>query len=399
MTRILGRKPRIAYVMTPITFGGAEQVSLNFFKNVNRDQFVIDPIFFLRPWEEETVVESELRHQGLSFSSIPVSLSRGFDAFRIIRCLRILKKILQTHSYDLIHTHGYLADILGFLVSKCLKVPIISTCHGFIYEDAKLSLYNFFDCTILSRFTKIITVSKSIREELILKGVENKKITVIENCPQSRRLDLNRSASRKTIRSDNFIGPHEFVVGYVGRLSSEKGISYLMEAITLLKGNSVSVRLLIIGEGAQLDALKSLATSLEITDDVVFAGFQNNIDEWLTAIDTLVLPSLTEGSPMVLLEAMSQGVPCIASSVGGIPQVIDSGVDGILVAPGNPDEISAAIHSLFVDTAKREILSDNAKQKISLKYNITDWTAKIESEYLDILQMTSGPDSNEPLEG
>lgn len=381
--------PRIAYIMTPITFGGSEKVSLNFLKNVNWDVFAIDPILFLRPWESETVFESELRSQGICFTPIPVARYERFDLFRIVRCFWLLKQMVQRHSYDLIHTHGYLADILGFLVSKYLKIPIISTCHGFINENAKLSIYNNLDRLVLNKFTKIITVSKSIRDELIHKGVEDNIISVIENCPAVGSSCRDIINSRNTIRTENNIGSQELILGYVGRLSSEKGISYLIEAIASPKCRSFSFKLLIIGEGQQRVALESLAVSLNIADKVVFMGFQNNVDEWLTAIDVLVLPSLTEGTPMILLEAMSQGVPCIASAVGGIPQVIDSGVDGILVAPGEPNEISAAIYSICTDTDKRKYLSDNAKQKIALKYNIANWTAKIEREYSDILQMTS----------
>lgn len=387
MTGTMIRKPRVAYVMTPITFGGAEKVNLNFLKKVNRDQFDIDHILFLRPWEKETVVESELKRHGLYFISIPVTLSRRFDAFRIIRCFRLLKQLLQSHSYDLIHTHGYLADILGFFAAKYLKIPIISTCHGYICQDAKLSLYNYLDCLVLRGFSRVITVSKSIRDELIRKGVERNRITVIENCPQIGQPDHDRDLSRDTIRRDNLIGPQELAVGYVGRLSREKGISYLVEAIALLKDSAIPLKLLIIGEGPQTDELKSLAATLDVAGKIRFTGFQSNIDEWLAAIDILVLPSLTEGSPMILLEAMAHGVPCIASAVGGIPQIINPGIDGIMVTPGKPGEIRDALSFLCAYPGRREIISNNAQQKIIRKYNVTDWTSKIEGEYLNAILM------------
>lgn len=383
-------KPRVAYVMTPITFGGSEKVSLNFLKNVNSDVVAIDPILFLRPWESETIFEGELRRQGICFTPVPVAKYERFDLFRIVRCFWHLKKALQRHSYDLIHTHGYLADILGFLASRSLKIPIISTCHGFINENCKLAFYNHLDRMVLRRFTKIISVSKSIRDELIHKGVGGDLITVVENCPETNHPERDHLTSRNSIRTENNFGPQELVLGYVGRLSSEKGISYLIEAIALPECRALPVKLLVIGEGPQRAALETLAKSLDVADRVVFTGFQNNIDEWLTALDILVLPSLTEGSPMVLLEAMYRGLPCIASAVGGIPGIIKSGVDGILVAPGEPGEICAAVCSLSADAEKRSSLSGNAKQKIALEYNITDWSAKITGEYSDILQTAGG---------
>lgn len=383
--------PRIAYVMTPITFGGSEKVSLNFLKNVNWDVFAIDPILFLRPWESETVFESELRSQGICFTPIPVARYEKFDLLRIVRCFWLLKQMVQRHSYDLIHTHGYLADILGFLVSKYLKIPIISTCHGFINESAKLSIYNNLDRLVLNKFTKIITVSKSIRDELIHKGVEDKIISVIENCPQASNPDRDIKIARNTIRTENNIGSQELILGYVGRLSSEKGISYLIEAIALMNIRSFPVKLLVIGEGPQRNDLASLVDSLNLTDKIVFTGFQNNIDEWLTAIDVLVLPSLTEGTPMILLEAMSQGVPCIASAVGGIPQVIDSGVDGILVPPGDPESLFNAMNLLCANSQMKSKISANCSQKIANFYNLDNWARKIEHEYEVILRTASVP--------
>lgn len=377
--------PKIAYVMTPINFGGAERVDLNFLEIVDRDQFTIVPIMFLRPWEPENYFLSEIIRLNFKYYSIPIANSTRFDLFRVARCLIMLSKIVQRESYDLIHTHGYVADLLGILVSKRFGIPIISTCHGFIYDGFKISMYNALDCYALKYFSRIITVSDPLKTILINKNVCKDKITVIENTPGVCQIkdSNNRNKSRNKFR----VLPTDILVGFIGRLSGEKGIIYLIESIALLQKSSChSYKLILIGEGPQDRELKAKVLKFGLSQKVIFAGFQRNISEWLAAIDIFVLPSLTEGTPMVLLEAMGYGVPCIASAVGGIPLVIDSGVDGILVSPEKPEEISEAIYDLCTDRKKRSFISQNAKKKIMEKYNTKEWAKRIELEYVNVLK-------------
>ncbi len=380
----MSKKMKIAYVATPITFGGTEKVNLNFLKYVNRDQFAIEPILFLRPWESEKIFESELKKLGFKHYSISVAKSTNPELFRVLRCLFDLLKVIRGNSYDLIHTHGYLADLLGVLVSKICKIPIISTCHGFIYEGSKLTFYNNLDCFALKHFDKIISVSDPLKYDLINKKISKDKITVIENTPDSNHGKNDISESRNQLRNNIRVESSDILIGFIGRLSSEKGLKYLLEAIKLLGNSPQSFKLVLIGEGPQEVELRAMVDDNGLTSVVVFAGFQKNIDEWLTAIDIFVLPSLTEGTPMVLLEAMAHGVPCIATSVGGIPQVIESGIDGILVQPAKPEEISNAVSGLATDLLKREKLTTNARNKIRNQYNIKDWAVKIENEYINV---------------
>ena len=375
--------------MTPVTFGGAEKVNLNFLANADRERFIIDPILFLRPWEEKTAFETELKKFGIRYKTIPVAKTCKIDLFRVIRCYRYLKKVIADNEYDLIHTHGYLADFFGYLVSKATNIPIMSTCHGFIKEGVKLSFYNRLDLLVLKYFNHIITVSEDIKNDFVRQGMISDKISIIINATQMDAHDNDYQYYRSNSRAVLNIKENDIVIGYTGRLTKEKGLAFLFEAVSMLVRNFLPIRLLIIGEGPQKNELVALAKSLDISSNVFFAGFQLKVDRWVAAMDFFVLPSLMEGTPMALLEAMSQGVPCIASAVGGVPQVIDSGIDGILVAPGNPKEICDAISALCADVGLRDVLSGNAKHKIAHKYNIKQWTERIECVYLDILKINS----------
>jgi len=383
----MSNKIKIAYVATPITFGGSERVNLNFLKNYDRNKFHIVPILFLRPWEPETYFESELKKLDLAYVTIPVAKSRKLDVFRVMRCFLKLKKLIHGNSYDLIHTHGYLADLLGYLVSKKVKLPIISTCHGFIYDGMKLKLFYNLDIRVLRSFDKIISVSDSLKTDLINKNVPADKISLIENTPELITTN-DRQEMRYKLRKKFSVKSNEILLGYIGRLSEEKGLCYLIESIKSLDDTTHKFKLILIGKGCQDTKLKLLSDKYRISSKVIFAGFQKDIDSWLAAIDIFILPSLTEGTPMVLLEAMSHGVPCIASAVGGVPLLIESGVDGILVQPGNPSEINSAIYSISTDFTKRDNIINNARMKIEKKYNINEWIKKIETEYINLANMS-----------
>ena len=377
--------PRIAYMATPVSFGGAERVSLHFLQHVDRDRFDIDPILFMRPWEPDNPFAKELSSLGYHCFTIPVAMTAGEGVFRVVRCLRNLYQIVKVNSYDLIHTHGYLADLLGICVAKIVGVPVISTCHGFIKGDAKLSLYNNLDLIALRYCNKVIAVSDSIKELLAGHAVRTKKISVIENTTPPLVPGFDAGARRSSKRESLNIGKDDLLLGYLGRLSPEKGIVHLLESMSMLDSLPRPVALVIVGDGPQREELQAVAKSNGLGNRVIFAGFQQDIRDWLAAIDVFVLPSVSEGTPMALLEAMSFGVPCIASAVGGVPRIIDSGVDGILVSPGRPEEIRDAICLLGTDTLRRKSISENARTKISQKYDIKKWARKIEEEYVHVI--------------
>lgn len=375
---------RVAYILTAIDFGGSDRVSLNFLKNVDRKRFEIVPILLTRPWEEENIFIRELRKEGYPIEKVPVALrprSEGRDYFRILRCLKIAHSILKKGSFDLVHTHGYFADIVGIPVAKKLSIPTIATCHGFISNDRNLRIYNRLDRLVLKFSDKIIAVSEEIKKELIQSGINESRIGVILNAVNTNIRSEQASESRREKRRQLKIGEEERVVGYVGRLSEEKGIKNLMIAASMLIRSGTLVKVLILGEGPERKELEALVEKEGLTERVIFAGFQTDVESWMPALDLFCLPSLTEGTPMALLEAMAHGVPVVATAVGGVPGVIQSGRNGLLVSPNQSEALRDAIAQLLKEEALRRSLSEAARDSIKKNYHIDDWTRKIEAQY------------------
>jgi glycosyltransferase involved in cell wall biosynthesis len=375
---------RVAYILTPIEFGGSEKVNLTFLKNVERTRFDIRPILLVRPWENENLFIKQVKEAEYSIYKIPVAVkprSNGKDYFRIPRCILILYRILSGESFSLVHTHGYFADIIGTPVCKLLRIPHISTCHGFISNDRNLKIYNMLDRFALRFCNRIIAVSDEIKNDLLNAGIGESKITVIQNAVQNsnerKEFGENRTKKRKLLS----IEESDFAVGYVGRLSEEKGVHYLIEAATILKEKDKHFKVIVIGDGPKRKELENLAKEKGLEGEIIFTGFQSDVEEWFPVFDAFVLPSLTEGTPMALLEAMSAGIPPIASAVGGIPKVVESGVNGFLVDAGDFRGMSEKIRILKENPVLRNKMATEALDLIKRRFDVHEWCRKIEREY------------------
>jgi len=380
-------KKKIAYVVTPVEFGGAERVSLNFLKHVDRNKFQIYPILFFRPWEADSIFLKELKKENYVVYKIPVSMRASLnerDRLWLVRCFKMLFLILLKERFNLIHTNGYFADIITIPVAKVLRIPVISTCHGFIEDGWKLKRSNRIDRMMLRFSDRVIAVSQGIKHELLKSGLRESRIDVVLNAVQTDTDQGILMQDRYTKRRALDIGERDFVLGYVGRLSREKGIRYLLDAAGILFQRDIPVRVLIIGDGPAKKDFELIARQKGWEDKVFFAGFQTDVKEWIPAMDVFVLPSLTEGTPMALLEAMACRIPIVASSVGGVPQIVDSGKDGILVAPGNPEELAAGVMNLYNNHSLRESFVEAAYQKARSTFDIKNWTETIESQYTEI---------------
>jgi glycosyltransferase involved in cell wall biosynthesis len=174
-----------------------------------------------------------------------------------------------------------------------------------------------------------------------------------------------------------------FVFGYVGRLSPEKGVEHFLAAARLLAGRGVRARYLVVGDGPDRPRLEGLASEMP-TSEVTFAGFQRDTDSWFAAMDAFVLPSLTEGTPVALLQAMAHGLPAIASNVGGVPAVIAHLDTGLLVPPGEPDRLADAMARVLEQPETGRGLATRARESIARRYGTQEWIARTVGVYRSV---------------
>ncbi|AGA70803.1 glycosyltransferase [Desulfitobacterium dichloroeliminans LMG P-21439] len=261
-----------------------------------------------------------------------------------------LIEVIRREEFSLLHTHGSRANLLGRLAGWRLKIPVISTVHSSLRQDylspqaARLALT--LDRLTLPLTSGIITVSEALAQEVAARG--GQKIRTIYNgiqlLPQLDSLE-ERDNLRQCFRQIWKIPNGALVLGCVARLHPTKGLSTLLEAAQILRSQFPLIHILIIGDGPLHSELQKQAKSLDLT--LTLAGYLPDAYQALPAMDLFVLPSLSEGMGLVLLEAMQARLPIVATAVGGIPEVIRHKQDGLLVPPGQPKDLAESCAELL----------------------------------------------------
>lgn len=273
---------------------------------------------------------------------------------------------------DIIHSHS--AD-LGFFISvpaRFYKIPLVNTCHGISFPYSQYSLLKRFMEKFFLRnagFKRIIAIDKNSLRLLEGAGFD---AMYIPNGVEVEKFD------KKIVTGEKI----RFL--FVGRLESQKGLNYLIEAVDLLKDD---FEVLIVGEGSQRKELEEIVNDLGIGEVVMFLGQKDGaelIDAYLSS-DVFVLPSIWEGLPLSLLEAMAAGLPAIVTDVGGIPYLCIDNENALLINPKKPDELAEAMERLIDDGELRNRLGENSRALIKNKFSWKRTAADTLKVYQDVI--------------
>jgi glycosyltransferase involved in cell wall biosynthesis len=255
-----------------------------------------------------------------------------------------------------VHSHLYPAHLHATIAAARAEVPaIVQTAHTLVVRPGDVSL---------ERLTHVRTIAPSHAVEALLTaaGMSCDRIQVIYNGVDCEQADPSQIAVER-VRAELAPGPGP-IVGAVARLSSEKGMDLLLAAVRSVLDGFPAARLLIVGDGPDRESLGDLSTSLGIADSVRFVGTRTDIPIIDRLFDVFVLPSRQEACPMALLEAMLAGRAVVATRVGGSPELIQHGQDGLLVPPENAATLAAAVTVLLSDRTRCEVLGSNARAKV-----------------------------------
>jgi glycosyltransferase involved in cell wall biosynthesis len=288
------------------------------------------------------------------------------------------RKAFREWCPDVVHTHGYRADLLAGSAAAAHGIPRVSTLHGFTGGDWKNQLYERLQLRSVRRFDAAVAVSSQIRDRLIRAGASAARVYLIPNAWAASLSPLPRNEARAQLGL-----PQDcLVIGWVGRLSHEKGADILLEALPPLA--ELPWVLSVIGDGDQRAALQIAAVRHGFAERVRWHGLVPDASRLYPAFDCLVSSSRTEGSPIVLLEAMGTGVPIVATRVGGVPDLVRS-EDGLLVPPENPSALGVAIRAALTDREAALTRSASARDRVARDYAPGAWIDRYAAVYHTIL--------------
>jgi glycosyltransferase involved in cell wall biosynthesis len=286
------------------------------------------------------------------------------------RVLRTLGAVMANRCPDILETHNLKSHFLARTLCAKRRCAWIALQHGYTATDLKMRAYNVLDRWSLPAADRVIAVCGAFGRALTAAGVSPERIAVQHNCiTPSPPADNVRVTA---LRSELGLVADEQVVLAVGRLSREKGHLVLLQALDVLRHAhpNGSFKAVIVGDGPERPALEAAVAKLGLQFHVIFAGQQDDVLPYFHLADVMVLPSYSEGSPLVLLEAMAARVPVVATSVGGVPEIVDHEHSALLAPAGDPTALATAIQRVLGDRPLANRLAEHAYADVVSKHSV-----------------------------
>ncbi len=353
-------KPRVLNLIDTYHVGGAGKVLLQFLEQCDdRAACTLGSFRYRNPPSTEFI--DVARKKGFDLALFDQRFN--FDPAPLWQVYRLFK----SGDFNIIETHGYKGHLIAWMLRKLLPIRWIGMTHGWTDENAKIRFYNRLERSLLKSADHVITVSPQLADTMrAVRGGDN-GVSLVLNAVDPDSLQGQGLAEEIRKRQFGDIA-NGVLLGSFGRLSPEKGHRFLLEALARLD-NSVPVSLLLVGDGPERENLQQLAERLGIAGRVSFVGQKQNMRDYYDAIDLFVLPSLSEGLPFVVLEAMLSAKPVLASRVGALSEVIEEGNNGWMVPAGKADLLAAALGSLLKDRNRLESVGNKARQMLFPKFS------------------------------
>ena len=314
--------------------------------------------------------------------------SLNFSIKQMPQLTKQLNHFIKSNHIDIIHAHDNIASLSAYLTKKRyqLNVKVISHIHNCYPWLEGNGIYKKIDQWIRPKYDYNIACGKTVYNyyKQYAPYFNQEKTTILSNAIDMSLLGTTSQSKIDELKETFNISSHQTIIGYIGRLSEQKGMIPFIKELVNYKEQFTDCQFLIIGSGEQEDEIKQLIKTLGLDDLFVFTGFQADIYPFYQLIDIFFLPSLYEGLPMVLLEAMGSAVPTISMDVGSIGEVIENKKNGLLV---NAREYSLFIEELIYlkcDYKLREKISNFAIKSITKKYSIHSYNELLKTIYLGI---------------
>ncbi len=375
------RKLKILHVINSFDPGGNERFVLQLLEHLNREKFPQQVCIPDRGKDMTLFLKDVCDRLGIKVDILKVR--SNFDLTIHFK----LKKLMKAEKYDIVHTHLIFSQIWGRRAARAAGVPTIISSEQNPYPFKTRPPFSLIERRLSKYTKKILACSEKVKDHLIQNvGIDPEKVITVHNSVDtSSFFPMKESRQNQPelakLREELGFSEGDKVIGTVGHLTPQKGHEYLFRAGPKILESIPQARFLVVGKGYLKRKLENLARSLGISDEVVFAGLRQDIPLILNSLDLFVLPSLWEGFGIAIIEAMACAVPVIASNVGGIPEIVQHGENGILIAPKNPDEIVSAVIRVLKNKELADRLAENGMETVKEKFEVEKMVRRVEQVY------------------
>jgi len=336
---------------------------------------------------EAALIRDSWLGTALKEQGVPVTMlrhrSNGF-----LSTLRDLLRLIRERRVAILHTHEFFMNSLGLVASRLTGVPLVATAHGKSYYADRLRRRVAY--RLVGRYaSRMVAVSEDVKRFLEQRaGVSSDRIVVVPNGVPVHDPPSYERVSK--LRKDLDLNEHTRVIGTVGSLYPVKGHTYLIDAAVPVVRRFPDVVFLVVGRGGLRDELEAQAQRLGVASRFHFLGHREDVRDLLGVCEVFVLPSLSEGMPLSILEAMAAGIPAVATRVGGVPEVIEDGKAGILVPPADSHALAKGIATLLEDRTLATKMGNSAREVVARRFCLTRMVQAYQEIYASLLRKRGG---------
>lgn len=324
-------------------------------------------------------------------------LSREIAPLRdLVAAARLAREIRRTEP-DILHTHtakaGAVGRLAALLAGRARPRVVIHTYHGHVLRGYFGRLGTWLFRAVERAFARgtdvLVAVSPQVRDDLVEIGIAPGRRFAIVRLGIDLEPRVATTVDRAQARRQLGIAPGRFVVGWFGRMTAVKRTDDLIDALVALHGRGVDACLLLVGDGTDRERLELRAKELGVARDVFFLGYQKDVARWYSVADAVVLTSVSEGTPVTIIEALAAGRPIVSTNVGGVADVVRDGVDGFLVEVGDTAAMAARLAEIAADPALAERLGQAGRERVLKRYAVARLVDDVDRLYRALLEGTS----------
>lgn len=372
----------VLHLIDTYRIGGPGKTILNSARFIDRTRFRLAVAAFTPARTGHTEFSAAVERAGIPF--LDLRETQRFD----LQHVRRLREHLRRHRVEVLHTHGYRSDVLGFLATRATPVALVTTHHGWIRNNGRQRASAGLALALTRWFDGVEVVCDALLAQVPRAVCQDGRAVVVHNAlVLEDYLPRNR---RDPVRAGLGLESDSPLIVVVGRLSVEKGGREMLDAFGELASHDPRVHLAFVGEGPLESELRGVASEQAWRHRVHFAGHQPSPHAFFEAADIVVSPSHTEGLSNVILEAMAFGRPVVATRVGGNPEIIEDGVSGLLVEARHPGTLAAGVRRLLADSGLHRACAENGRRRVITTFSFQARMRAEESFYERVLASRAG---------
>lgn len=372
---------RIAYVLPTEVRGGVEEHVLSLVKGIDKNRFqpfIVAPVKLLESLQPDLEPgEAEV---------FPLRINSLRDWHEMKRFFHFLR----SNRIHLVNTHMFIATFYYAPIARLAGIPVVlETTHlmekwrlgkGFLRRNSFL-----IDRAFYVLIDKALAVSHACKRDLVkMKGISPDKVVVVQNGRDLVNFHPEDTSRRTELRKKYGYNPADYVFGVFARLNHQKGHKYLLTAIKILKDQGITVKVVFVGDGELKDPLMAQCRELEISEQIVFAGFQKDMPGFLSMVDVMVLPSLYEGLPLCVIEALAMEKPVIATAVDGTPEIVIPDRTGILIEAEDTEGLAEALSFALKNRESIQQMAKNGREFVLENFSIQRQVHETEALYEEL---------------